>query len=355
MVKIGIFSETNESDSVSGRLLSQLESYPKDSYQWFDLRLTARAKVTISEQAIIWNGVDLSQLKIAVIQGFNYQNPVIPDSNDNKDWALWNADSISRQQKYSMLFSLFSELQRRGVMLINPLRTLIGNYMKVNCLDQIQGIGGQGEGIKAPEYICSNEIAQVQAFLQRNANSVWRPSTGRASWQLFMPKQCDELVSLQKPPVLVAQIVKGPLRRAYCINGQVVLLLNQAGPSDQAQLERLEMYQSTDYSVYQERLSQLCQQFNMPWGEILFVDTGNELVIYDLEPDPPIDSLPDYYADYLSQVMAEYIKSVAEQKTMNPIVLKDHSLEERVVQRTALFTRRMLRILFDFERSKYND
>jgi len=345
MLTIGIFSESDEPDNLSGMLLEQLQQYSSDSYQCFDLRLTAQSKVTISEKAIIWNDIDLSHLKVAFLHGFNYQNPVIPDSSDNKDWALWSADSITRQQKYSLLFSLFSELQRRGVVLINPLRTLIGNYMKVNCLDQIAG-----QGLKSPEFICSNEIGPVETFIQDQINTVWRPATGRAAWQLFTAKQCNELVSLEKPPILVAGIVPGPLRRAYCLDGEVVLLLNQAGPSDQAQLERLEMYQSCDYSAYQERLSALCKQFNIHWGEILFVDTGDELVIYDIEPDPPIEFLPSYYVEYLAKVLANYLSAFSAQREFQAL-----AVDEKVVQRTALFTRRMLRILFDFERSKYND
>jgi len=345
MIKIGIFSESCEADDLSGMLLEQLQQQSNQSFQWFDIRLTQHNTVTINEQGVYWNDVDLCQLKVAFIHGFNYENPVIPDSSDKRDWALWNADSITRQQKYSLLFSLFSELRRRGVLLINPLSTLIGNYMKLNSLDKLSG-----PGVRAAQFICSNELNEVESFNKGVSQIVWRPSTGRAAWQLFTAKQLQELISTEKPPILLAAVEPGPLRRAYCLDGQVVLLLNQAGPSDQAQLERLEMYQASDYSIYQERLSILSRQIDMPWGEVLFVESDDELVIYDIDPDPPIESLPRHYSEYLSQVLAEYLSAIAEQINFSTL-----APEPKVVQRTALFTRRMLRILFDFERSKYND
>jgi hypothetical protein len=345
MITIGIFSDSNSTDSLSGLLQQQLKSIKDTSYHYFNTCLTAQSNVTIDAKRIVWDGVDLSQLKVAFIHGFNYQNPVIPDSSDNKDWALWNADSIIRQQKYSLLFSLFSELQRRGVILVNSIAVLIGNYMKVNMLDCIEG-----DGLKAVEYLCTNDNKSIKDFCQTDTDSVWRPATGRASWQLFTKKQCNELASLKKPPILLAPIVDGAVRRAYCLNGEVVLVLNQANPSDQSQLERLEMYQSCDYSMFQERLSALCNKLNILWAEILFVESEQKLIIYDIEPDPPIEFLPLYYRDYLCQVLANHLLGITEQKPVNKI-----SPKPIIAQRPSLFTRRMLRILFDFERSKYHE
>lgn len=349
MLKIGIFSETNHPETTSGLLLNQLKEDGMDGeYAWFDLNLGAQNKVTINSQGIFWNEHDLSELKIAFIDGFEYQNPVLPRLENNLDWALWNSDSIVQQQKYSLLFSLFSELQRRGVVLINPLGTLIRNFMKVNGLESLTLAENKSFGLNAPRFLCSNEKQSAECFIDAHPQTVWRPATGRAAWQLFTPKQSQELVDLTKPPIIIAAIEPGPLRRAYCIDGKIVLVLNQAAPSDQAQLERLEMYQSTDYSVYQERLSQLCRHLNLRWGEILFVDNGSDLIIYDTEPAPPIAQLPTAFANYLVTLISHALQAIANSTSYT---IPEH--KSLVAQRTTLFTRRMLRILFDFERSKY--
>ncbi len=70
--------------------------------------------------------------------------------------------------------------------------------------------------------------------------------------------------------------------------------------------------------------------------------------IYDIDPDPLLNTFPVRFRDLLTESLAKYLQdSVTSSIRHHPL------LAGQSATRPNLFLRRMLRILFEFEHSKY--
>jgi hypothetical protein len=234
-----------------------------------------------------------------------------------------------------------------------------------------------------PPFLCTNVAAEVNAFRAARAGKpasdstpatphlVWRPATGRAAWQLFTDRQRDALVSLRKPPVLVAELVEGPLVRAYLYRGEPVLLLEQAAPDCEGE-EQLESFwevlcappatataatapapaaggaesESRLPTAVAADLKRVADVLGAPWLEVLFAFRDGRAWIYDVYSDPRADSLPTAHREKLTALLAAKLLGVAPDRA-------GAAAPKERLSRPTLFLRRMLRILFEFERSKY--
>lgn len=338
MKNIGIFAHSSNRQAQNiFEVICALEMVRCD---FFNLSLSGEDDISVLDSGVYWNRRNITDLDVAYIHGITYMNPIIPDADKDQDWSVWQADYLIKQQKFSFLFSLFEELHRRGVVLVNPPRTHVQNFMKPFLLERLRNLG-----FTVPRLICSNHMPSIVDFCNQIEKVVWRPTTGRAVWQLFLDKQRISLIRPDSPPVLVAQCIEGPLIRGYLYDGMPLLFLKFSAP-DPGPPERLESIWSVDCSEVVEVLQRLTVETGMRWAQVSFVFSDGKPWIYDIDPDPILEWLPDVYKDNLIaklsyMIAGEKDKAIDLSSTTHP--------EERPV----MLLRRMLRILFEFEKVKY--
>jgi hypothetical protein len=183
-------------------------------------------------------------------------------------------------------------------------------------------------------------------FYQKVEKVVWRPATGRAVWQLFLDKQRISLVSPDSPPILVAECIEGPLIRGYLYDGVPLLFLKFSAP-DLGPPERLESVWSVDCSEVVEVLQRLTVETGVRWAQVSFVFSDGKPWIYDIDPDPILEWLPDAYKDNLIAKLSYMIAGEKDKAIDLPATTQPE-------ERPTMFLRRMLRILFEFEKVKYS-
>ncbi|MBF0145971.1 MAG: hypothetical protein HQL84_08495 [Magnetococcales bacterium] len=295
--------------------------------------------MTLDADEILWNGRSLSGFDRVWIQGFSYLNPVVPDAALQRDWSVWQMDSVTGQQEYSALYSVFEELDRRGVTLFNPPRVHLKNFTKFSWLEALRDAGYQ-----VPALFCSNDAQEVKLFCQQWTNVVWRPAIGRGAWQIFMEKQSFDLVAPHKPPILLAEGKMGFLTHAWLLNGKVVLCLRKSPPQHTPPLERLEFMLPVDLGDQLEVLQRLVLEQGVAWAMVTFIPSDTGPWIYDLDPDPILDWLPVVFRDVLLFSLASVLTG-QEPRCAAPVAGQE---------RPNMFLRRMLKILFELEYSKYS-
>jgi len=306
----------------------------------FLMDLGPDSEVILDASGIFWNGRNLTNMDIAYVHGFSYMNPVIPSANTNKDWSSWQQDYLIDQQKDSFLYSVLAELERYGVTLINPPNVHLDNFMKPFLLEKLRRAG-----FLIPNLLCSNDMQSVKAFCSRNERTVWRPVSGRAAWQLFLDKQRDHLIRKDSPPVLLAEAVKGPFVRGFLYDDEPLLMLKCHSP-DPTPPERLERFHHMECFETQDALKRLSTVTGARWALVHFVLTEKGPWIYDIDVDPILDWLPDVYRKDVTAMLAARLVG---RKDKGCVTVEKNTPRER----PTLFLRQMLRILFEFEKSKY--
>jgi hypothetical protein len=343
-MKIGIFSEQHNSQA--SRLHHHINSLIPNSCQLFTLpKDNGTPKVTLDETGIYWDNINVTKLDIAYLHGFSYTYPVIPASPNNTDWNLWQFDYLLEQQKFSFLLSAFTEMERHGVKLFNSPKIHLKNFAKQELLEDLRHTK-----FLVPRIICTNDIEATQTFIQDIGTQkiVWRPATGRAAWQLFRDKQREFLIAAEKTPVLLAEIIEGPLIRSFLVNGRSLLDLNRHSPACILHAETLESFQVVNSSEFHEELQKLVNHLSLPWGQISFILREGRPWIYDIDPDPILGQLPDLFHKRLIGGLARGILGLETGVFQEP-------LPESPQTRPTLFLKRMLFPLFELEAMKYNN
>lgn len=295
-MKIGLFCHPNERVTVA--LHQCLEEIHPGTSQIFELPVQGTPKVAIDETGVYWDGTDVSGLDVAFFQGISYAYPIIPPDVGDIDWSLWQTDYIGEQQRSSFIYSALCEMERRGVKVINPFSVWVQDFMKVDLLEDLR----QG-GFNVPEMICTNDPEDARAFSQ-GRTILWRTTTGRAAWQHFRDKQREALISPQRPPVLLAELVDGPLIRAYAFAGYPLLFLEYALP-DVMPLERLELFRAIECPQAHAEIKRLVATMGLRWVQVLFVLREDRLWIYDVDANPVFDQLPEVLQKELMSCLSE--------------------------------------------------
>lgn len=320
-------------------LLTLAESIRPGRVRSYPFPKEGGAGVGLGRERIDWAGDDVSQLDNALVFGFAYNNPVLPANVAETDWSLWQYDYICEQQKTSFLYSAFSEINRRGVCMYNPPGTYLDCATKPDMLFNLQAAG-----IGVPDLICTNSRDEAERFAEQHGTVLWRPSTGRAAWQICMEKQRDALFDGEQPPVLLAGIAPGLFLRCYLCDGEPVLALRYGAPA-QTPLERLEFFQVEPDQSFYPVLRKIADASHVRWGVVHAAVDGDSVVVYDVDPDPVTTALPAGVNDYLTKVLACHL--LGEQAPAASV------LGEDALVRELPFLRRMLSVLFDVERAKY--
>ncbi|MBF0189322.1 MAG: hypothetical protein HQL50_15465 [Magnetococcales bacterium] len=347
-MKIGLFAP--------GRFLPQaktlatvLRSMPEASVQLFDLDLTD-AKLRIERDGVFWNDTPLDSLDVVWIRGFPYTNPVLPAAEHDRDWSVWQYDYLADQQSFSALLALFQELERRGVRVLPSPRSQWRGFMRFAILEELRAAN-----LRVPPLLSTNDPEQAKAFMERFETVVWRPATGRAAWQRFIERQREALVDPGKPPILLANAVAGPMVRSYLVGGQPVLSLETHPPIHNPPQESLEVvWNRSDLHLSESECITLTQRsdattglpYTLDWLQVNYVVSEEGPVIYDLDPDPRIDWLPEAHHTAVIEALARHLAGHA------PVPVSSDL--DTPAPRPVMFLRRMLRLLFEFEFSKYN-
>lgn len=341
-MKIGIFSERH--DPQASRLRDHINHLAPGSCQHFVLpKDDGLPAVALDETGVYWDDVNVTELDIAYLHGFSYTYPVAPAPLGQIDWSLWQIDHLLEQQKSSFILSAFTEMERHGVKLLNPPKLHLKNFSKADLLESLR----QAD-FPVPKMVCTNDMEATQAFIQDvNVNRVvWRPATGRAAWQLFRDKQREYLISTERPPVLLAEIIEGPLIRGYLINGSPLLCLNRYPPACILHAETLESFRAMDCPEVHGELQRLAAYLSLRWGQVSFVLREGQAWIYDVDVDPIFCQVPNIVQERLVDGLARGCLGM-EQK-LEPLPDTPHA-------RPTLFLRRMLFPLFEFEHMKYSN
>jgi hypothetical protein len=332
--RIGLFSPPH--DAQTERLYRQLEEVAPGAARQFSLGpRQGSPRVALGEAGIYWDDVNVAELTCAYIHGFNYANPVLPSPLDDVDWTLWQADYLIKQQTTSLVHGAFLEMQRRRVTLFNPPDAYVENFMKLNLLEEIRR-----NGFKVPHMACTNEVETAKQLSTRISPLLWRPCTGRAAWQLFGDRQSALLLAPDKPPILLAEAVQGPLIRAYLFQGKPLFCLQYRVPAP-VPMERLEVFQSIQCPEVYGELQRLTEALSLPWALVSLVLKDGEPWIYDIDPDPIFEGLPELYQQRLTEGLAKGLLG-EDTNALEPLTNVPQA-------RPTLFLRRMLRILFDIE------
>lgn len=342
-MKLGVFSTAG--DKQTRQLVKALNAAHAGSAIFFDLSLDDPERSTVDAARLEWNGVDLATLDIAFLHGFPYLDPVIPSGDLELDWSVWREDYIALQMKYTYLYSLFAELERRGVKVVNSPRMHLCAFMKPLLLEQLRAAG-----LNVAASMTTNSMDAAKEFCARTPKVVWRPCTGRAAYQLFLDKQREALISTKKPPVLLAELKEGPLVRGYLYDGKPVLFLQRYVPDNKAE-ETLEQFFEVPCADVRDQIALASRTLGFPWFQLTFIPIDGKAYIYDVDVDPLWESLPTAWQRQLTALLAGKLLG-AEAAYEAPLSVPIGP--DAVKQRPTIFLRRMLQILFEFEQSKYS-
>lgn len=335
-MKIGIFAHSDNETALS--LFEQGKTLTSECY-FYNTKSIKHAEIYLGENEITWDDQELTLLDKAIIFDTAYQDPVMPNQKMRSDWTLWQDGYLHDQQLYSFWFSLFTEMERRGVRVYNAPRQTILDFVKYDLLELLRD-----KGLKVPGMICTNDPEQAQAFSQAYETVVWRPVTGKAAWQLFKDKQRLYLVDHNKPPIIIAEVVKGPYQRGFLLDGDVLLNLSFKTPS-QFPAEVLEQFQCVEYHHLIPVFQAISQQLDIRWAQIFTIHAAGGVYIYDVDMSPVLEQLPAAVHQKLIEMMAVHLNN-GDMTKIEPL--------DGEYERSTIFTRRMLDILYEFEQSKYN-
>ncbi len=297
-------------------------------------------RAALDDRGLSWNGQDLSTLTALYVHGFRYEDPVIPVDRSLQDWSLWQTGGVIDQQSYSFLYSCLARLEAQGVALVNGPSAHVTGFARGTWLARLHRAGQA-----VPATLVTNDDDAVGRFLARHTPVIWRPVTGPAAWQLFTERQRRHLVARDKPPVMLAQVIPGPILRLYVLDGQIVLATRQTHPH-RGEVERLEAFETVDASVATawSGLSRAIRHLGLRFAQVLAVETDTSVVVYDVDVDPVVTDLPNTLTDYLLTCLATRLRGSGD--LPQPPVPGRHD-------RPALLLRRMLAVQFDMEATKY--
>jgi len=337
-MRIGIFAP--EYDPQAQALRAKLEALQPGCVSGFEIPPHRDAKLAMDAKRLSWNGQDLTSLKAFFLRGFPYCDPIIPSGELDVDWTVWRWEYLAAQQTYSSLHSIFLELERRGVRAINGMDAQQHSFTKPALLETLRQ-----KGLQTPDTLVTNRADAASTFMKKHNKVAWRPCTGRALYQAFLEPQRDALVSLRKPPPLLAQIVEGPLYRCYLFDGAPVLTVQSSAPSNEPPERTEEFWEVPCPSEVLPDLQRLAEVFKAPWVQIFFVAQGKRAWIYDVDTDPRYDALPTALHDRLAARLACRLLGLP---------IETAQTVEAPLQRPTMFLRRMLRTLFEMEETKYS-
>jgi hypothetical protein len=347
-------------DEFALQLAARMNAVAPASCQVFDLSWRQDPALVLSNETLMCRGRDLSNLDWLWVCGLPYMDPVLPPALRTADWSLWRYEHLLEQQRHSAWESLFTELERRGSRLINSRRLYRRQFMMTGNLLHLQR-----QGFHIPELLCSNDMEAVSAFAACHPVVWWRPATGRAAWQRFTSKQRQFLIAPDKPPVVLAGHAGQRQIRAWVFGGESLLCLSVepataraveelGNPADHGELVRLESLELWSPFALDGKLmgefKRLADVEAALWFEVIFdVTAGGKAMIFDVDYDPPLESLPPVVRAYLMEALAGRFSGIS---TFD--MATQHILPPRI-ERPALFLRRMLQIQFEMEQSKYQD
>jgi hypothetical protein len=338
-VRIGVFCPVG--DRVAGLVLDQLERLAPNAARRFDLDGTD--PVSIDGDGVSWGAAPLTGLEAAYVRGFRFEDPVTPRPKEQADWSLWQPSYVLDQQRYSFDYSLLCRLEATGAKLYNGVEAHLLAAAKFAQLQRLRQ-----QGVAVPAMLCGNDDGAVGAFCEAHEKVLWRTGTGRCAWQLFLDKQRRFLVAPSKPPVILAALAAGRLLRAFVFDGRPVLGLETLAPECE-NLEFLEACRWVDVVGDADVLRAAARAAGANWCQILYVSTDDGPVVYDVDPDPVLEELPAAVREYLTAAVAHGLLGRL------PELAPTKALREEAFERQSLFLRRMLRILFRMERSKYEE
>lgn len=338
-IKIGLFAPGG--DKQTALLQRRLDELAPGAARHFTIPEAGAPHVALDNSRIEWDGANVAELECGYVHGFRYASPAIPRPLENPDWTLWQSDYITDQQRASFLHSAFLEMERRGVRLYNPPAAHVEAFALPNVFEMLRQ-----SGFRVPQLVCTNDRDAAEAFCDQAAVTVWRPATGRAPWQRCTAYRRDRVMGLDKPPILIASVVEGPLIRAYLLNGQPLLLVKSKAPAFTPPLERLEVFMGVDYPQVHHDLERITELLDLGWAAVSFVVQDDRPWIYGVDPDPVWTELP---AGYRDRLMTGLAKGLAGQ---GATPLGGFAAEPE--PRETLFLRRMLQPLFELEHRKYH-
>ncbi|MBF0612410.1 MAG: hypothetical protein G8345_10695 [Magnetococcales bacterium] len=298
-------------------------------------------RLSIDAHSLSWQGEELSTLEKVWVHGFHYTNPVIPTPEEGTDWSIWQFGYLAEQQKFSATFSLLTELVRRGVEVWHGPQLYLLDFMKHSQLSLLAR-----KGLAVPDMVCVNTLQDAEAFCRQDFQVVWRPATGRGAWQLFMQKQMLALADPGKTPILLAEVKPGELLRIWILNGRPLLAMRQFAPADHAPHESLERMQIVPYIPQADAVEEAAATLGLQWGVMTCIHDGERVTFYDVDPDPIVSWLPAPHRQTLTTALAAALSD----DQLPPI-----SYDPLPLERPNLFLRRMTRILYEFENSKYRN
>ena len=304
------------------------------------LDIASNLPIVLSEDEVVIAGHSMADFDACYVTGSFYENPVLPRPAEQADYSLWQFRHVVDQQSWSADFSILSRLEKKGVKLFNAAS---GHYWAFNKYAQLTSLATKG--IDIPKLLLTNDGEAASAFMAARGEVLWRPSTGKAPWQVFRERQRAHLTGSAKAPFILADIAEGPLRQIY-VAGDKILACLEFRPADDSGLESAEMFRHCEPEplVAAEAVATIAA-CGLSWGMVLCVSSPGKGVVYDVDQDPYLPDMPKVYREGIADRLAAVLLG----KDKLPEIATD------IQERDSLFLRRMLRIGFEMQRSKYTN
>ena len=300
-MRIGLVAPANS--PLAKQLQQHLTALTGTPADWFDADLPEGTRVSLGERGATWDGVPLDGFDALFIHGFRYEDPVLPVASPDADWSLWQAGHVRQQQRYSLFYSLLSRLEAGSPRLYNGPSVHLEGFSR---LHQLERLGLAGAPVAA--VIATNDPAEAESFCAKQAAAgvpvVWRTATGRSAWQIFRDRQRQHLIAADKPPVMLAPVVPGLLRRSFVIDGRVVLTVEWAAPSLEFARAVRAVPRGRSGAERSGIGGEALAELGIRWGSALYVAGPGGPVIYDVDVDPLVTDLPAPLRDHLLACLA---------------------------------------------------
>ncbi len=265
---------------------------------------------------------------------------MIPSPSLHQDWSVWRYDYLAEQQTYSYFHSLFQDLERRGVRVLNAPDVHMSCFARPALFERLRIAG-----MDMPDTLCTNRMESVRAFTAGKQTVVWRPSTGRSTWQLFRDAQREALIALNRPPHHAGRSKGRPSGSSLRFSMAGHSCSSRSIIRTTVRRSGWKRFWEVELTEANPALARLAEHVGGRWLEVQFIFADGKIWIYDVDADPAMEALPAVLQARLADRLAASLLGMPSEAPV---------LGEPPRERQTMFLRRMLRILFEFEESKYS-
>ncbi|HWG90794.1 MAG TPA: hypothetical protein VNZ52_08115 [Candidatus Thermoplasmatota archaeon] len=222
-MRIGLLGEPEDAEILSVQkhvnalgvdtVVVNLRDFPKTTRVSYEVEKGLRFQV---------NGEDLSDVGAWYVRRYGFTDPILSAKDVTEEkWGEiygkfreWQAVEGEKNVHVSALLRFLAE----SAPVINPPEAFIGHNRKPHQVYLIRKAG-----LPIPDFILSNDLNDLRAFLQRHGRCVYKPLAGlRHVREVTLDLLESRQASLQSEPIMLQALAEGRHIRAYVVGDTVV-------------------------------------------------------------------------------------------------------------------------------------